>query len=69
MVKPKITIVIGTRPEAIKLAPLYLLIKNDLFFKPRLILTGQHLELVDNVLKTFSLEPDKNFKVMKKNQM
>ena len=54
-----ILIIIGTRPEAIKLAPIILYMGKSLFFKPIICITGQHkLDLVMPVLNMFSIKPD-----------
>ena len=45
-----VTVIIGTRPEAIKLAPVIKAFQSNNFFKVRVVLTGQHKELVDEVL-------------------
>ncbi len=65
---PNITLVIGTRPEAIKLAPLILSIKESKLLKCRVLLTGQHLEMVSQVMKLFNIEADHNLNIMKENQ-
>ena len=64
----KIAIVVGTRPEVIKLAPLYLELKKSKRFKPVLINTGQHKEMVDAMFQWFGIREDFNLKLMKKNQ-
>ncbi|MCA9444805.1 MAG: UDP-N-acetylglucosamine 2-epimerase (non-hydrolyzing) [Candidatus Omnitrophica bacterium] len=67
--RKKIGFVFGTRPEAIKLAPLYLAFKeHPARFDPRLWITGQHREMLDQVMTTFSLSADRDFKLMKENQ-
>ncbi len=60
----RISVIIGTRPEAIKFGPLILafLKKNDIDL--RIILTGQHYELVDQVNELFGIVPNKNLKIM-----
>ena len=58
------TIIIGTRPEAIKLAPLISLFKNNKNFKTRVVLTGQHRELVKQVMDLFDLKEDINLNLM-----
>jgi UDP-N-acetylglucosamine 2-epimerase (non-hydrolysing) len=55
-----IAIIAGTRPEIIKLAPLYLKLRAETSFKINLIMTGQHKELVQPVLEIFKLVPEKN---------
>ena len=57
--KKLITIVLGTRPEAIKLAPLIKTFKKCEKFKTRVVITGQHKEMVDQVLKIFDIKPQK----------
>lgn len=65
----KIAIVFGTRPEAIKLAPLYLQLKKESErFQPLLWVTGQHRQMLDQVLDTFGLEPDRDFNLMQPGQ-
>lgn len=65
----KIAIVFGTRPEAIKLAPLYLQLKKEpAYFEPLLWVTGQHRQMLDQVMATFHLVPDRDFNLMKPGQ-
>jgi UDP-N-acetylglucosamine 2-epimerase (non-hydrolysing) len=65
----KIMVVFGTRPEAIKMAPICHLIKDDKkFFKSVICLTGQHREMLDQVMKTFNLTADIDLNIMKKKQ-
>lgn len=64
----KIAIVVGTRPEVIKLAPLYLEIKKSKIFKPILINTGQHREMTVQMFKWFGIKDDINLDLMEKNQ-
>ena len=60
-------IVIGTRPEAIKMAPICLeMRKRKIKFK--ILLTGQHKEMAESVLPYFNLKHHINLNVMKKNQ-
>jgi len=64
-----ILIVFGTRPEAIKLAPVILeLKKHPKKFKVRVIVTAQHREMLDQVLKIFNIKPDIDLNLMEKNQ-
>ena len=64
----KILIVIGTRPEAIKMAALISHFKKDKFFKVKLCITGQHKEMLNQVLDNFDIKPDFNLRLMKNNQ-
>lgn len=63
-----ITLVLGTRPEAIKLAPLIIKLKKNKKLKTRVIFTGQHIEMVSQVMQIFGLNCDKNLNLMKENQ-
>ena len=63
-----VSVVIGTRPEAIKLAPVVLALKKSVHFQVRVILTGQHKEMVEQVMNLFNLKEDINLKLMKQNQ-
>lgn len=60
----KIWLVIGTRPEAIKLAPVALALRHCPWAETRLILTGQHQDLVRPMLDLFGLKPDDDLAVM-----
>lgn len=60
--------VFGTRPEAIKMAPLALELAKDDRFESRVCVTGQHREMLDQVLKLFDLIPDYDLDIMKEKQ-
>ncbi|MGB9911203.1 MAG: non-hydrolyzing UDP-N-acetylglucosamine 2-epimerase [Microgenomates group bacterium] len=65
----KIFFVFGTRPEAIKLAPvIFEFKKHSKIFSVKIISTGQHKEMLDDVLEAFEITPDINLKVMTPNQ-
>lgn len=65
----KIFIVFGTRPEAIKMAPLYLEFKNSQEdYEVKLCVTGQHREMLDQVLELFEIKPDFDLDIMKASQ-
>lgn len=65
----KVMLVFGTRPEAIKMAPLYhALRQNGDLFETRLCVTAQHREMLDQVLKVFDLTPDIDLNLMKQGQ-
>lgn len=67
--RQKVALVFGTRPEAIKLAPLYLrLAQEPEAFEPLIWVTGQHRQMLDQVLATFQLEPHRDFNLMKQGQ-
>ena len=61
-------IVFGTRPEAIKMAPLVLAFKKDRSFNTKICVTAQHREMLDQVLDFFNINPDYDLNVMKPNQ-
>jgi UDP-N-acetylglucosamine 2-epimerase (non-hydrolysing) len=60
--------VFGTRPEAIKMAPVVRALNQDVAFKSLVCVTGQHREMLDQVLKTFSISADYDLAVMKPGQ-
>lgn len=65
----KLLIVFGTRPEAIKMAPLVLLLKNcPEEFNTVVCVTGQHREMLDQVLHIFNIKPDYDLNIMKDGQ-
>lgn len=68
MRKEKVAIVLGTRPEAIKLIPLYKEFLKCNEYYPRLISTGQHKEMLKEVFDIFEVEPDIELDVMQDNQ-
>lgn len=64
-----ILLVFGTRPEAIKMAPLvHELKKHPECFVTKVCVTGQHREMLDQVLKLFEIIPDYDLNIMKPNQ-
>ena len=64
----KIMVVFGTRPEAIKMCPLVKELKNDKNIELRVCITGQHKEMLAQVLDTFHVSPDYDLAIMKENQ-
>jgi UDP-N-acetylglucosamine 2-epimerase (non-hydrolysing) len=67
--KPKIMLVFGTRPEAIKMAPLYLALKAmPEVFETCLCVTAQHRQMLDQVLHTFGITPDIDLNLMQPGQ-
>ena len=63
-----IMIVIGTRPEAIKLAPVVQAIKASSWANPCVVLTGQHSDLIDPLIESFGLEVHHHLRVMQPQQ-
>lgn len=68
MKKRKISIVVGTRPEAIKMAPVALALQKDPFFSLSILATGQHTDMLLAPLAFFGLKPDFNLSIMKEGQ-
>ena len=68
MNKVKVMTVFGTRPEAIKMAPLVLKLKKDDRFEEVTVVSAQHREMLDQVLDIFKIKPDYDFNIMHKNQ-
>ena len=69
MKKIKVMVVFGTRPEAIKMAPLVLeLQKQSETFETITVVTAQHRQMLDQVLETFRIQPDYDLDIMGKNQ-
>jgi UDP-N-acetylglucosamine 2-epimerase (non-hydrolysing) len=60
----KILVVFGTRPEAIKMAPLVLALAADRRFIAKVCVTGQHREMLDQVLELFGIVPDFDLNIM-----
>ena len=61
-------ILFGTRPEAIKMAPLVQAFQHDEAFETRVCVTAQHREMLDQVLSFFKITPDYDLDLMKPNQ-
>ncbi len=64
----KILTVFGTRPEAIKMAMVVRQLKQDPYFEHQLCVTGQHRQMLDQVLEIFGLTPDFDLNVMQAGQ-
>lgn len=65
----KILVVFGTRPEAIKMAPLVNELKNNSeYFETKVCVTAQHREMLDQVMDIFDITPDFDLDIMKSNQ-
>jgi UDP-N-acetylglucosamine 2-epimerase (non-hydrolysing) len=68
MYMKKVAVVFGTRPEAIKLAPVIIALKDEKEFVCSVYVTAQHRELLDQVLTVFKIIPDIDFNLMRRNQ-
>jgi UDP-N-acetylglucosamine 2-epimerase (non-hydrolysing) len=66
--KRKIAVVFGTRPEAIKLAPVITALKADGRFDCQVCVTAQHRDMLDQVLRVFRIAPDYDLNLMQPNQ-
>ncbi|MCD8916187.1 UDP-N-acetylglucosamine 2-epimerase (non-hydrolyzing) [Staphylococcus simulans] len=64
----KIMTIFGTRPEAIKMAPLVNQLKKEEELVPIVVVTAQHREMLDSVLDTFNIQPDYDLNIMKSGQ-
>jgi UDP-N-acetylglucosamine 2-epimerase (non-hydrolysing) len=68
MTKKRILTVFGTRPEAIKMAPLVHALSTDERFEAKVCVTAQHREMLDQVLELFEIMPDYDLDLMKTGQ-
>lgn len=66
--KHKVMVVFGTRPEAIKMAPVVMQLKQSELLEPVVCVTAQHREMLDQVLQLFAIEPDYDLDIMSKGQ-
>jgi UDP-N-acetylglucosamine 2-epimerase (non-hydrolysing) len=64
----RILSIFGTRPEAIKMAPVIARLTRDSRFESRVCLTGQHAEMLQQVVDLFGIEPDIDLKIMRAGQ-
>jgi len=64
----KVLAVFGTRPEAIKMAPLVLALRDDAGIESRVVVTAQHREMLDQVLRLFQIKPDYDLDIMQAGQ-
>ncbi|NEP15490.1 MAG: UDP-N-acetylglucosamine 2-epimerase (non-hydrolyzing) [Leptolyngbya sp. SIO4C1] len=64
----RVCITLGTRPEAIKMAPVIQQFRQASGFETQVVLTGQHREMVDQVMQLFELQADRDLKIMQPKQ-
>lgn len=64
----KVLFIFGTRPEAIKMAPLVNLLKQDERFTVKVCVTAQHREMLDQVLAIFDIQPEYDLNIMRPGQ-
>lgn len=63
-VKPRVMVIYGTRPEAIKVAPVIKALEVDRFLTPIVVVTAQHREMLDQVNEVFDITPDVDLNLM-----
>ncbi|MCO1338388.1 UDP-N-acetylglucosamine 2-epimerase [Kocuria polaris] len=66
--RPVIMPIYGTRPEAIKMAPIVKALEASDLFDSKVVVTGQHREMLDQVNEIFEIEPDMDLNIMRPNQ-
>jgi UDP-N-acetylglucosamine 2-epimerase (non-hydrolysing) len=64
----RIVCVVGTRPEAIKMAPVIEALRREAWARPYVLLTAQHRQMLDQVMHLFGIEADDDLDVMRPNQ-
>ncbi|ACA60633.1 UDP-N-acetylglucosamine 2-epimerase [Candidatus Desulforudis audaxviator MP104C] len=64
----KVLVVFGTRPEAIKMAPVVKELERSPWFEPRVVVTAQHREMLDQVLDLFGIVPAHDLDIMRPGQ-
>ncbi|HEY9297603.1 MAG TPA: UDP-N-acetylglucosamine 2-epimerase (non-hydrolyzing) [Phormidium sp.] len=64
----KVCIILGTRPEAIKLAPVIQQFKRSPSFETQVVLTGQHREMVEQVMRLFKINANRDLAIMQHQQ-
>jgi UDP-N-acetylglucosamine 2-epimerase (non-hydrolysing) len=64
----RIDVILGTRPEAVKLLPVISAVRADGRFASRLIVTGQHRQMLDETLRPFGITPDVDLDIMRPGQ-
>lgn len=64
----KVMTIFGTRPEAIKMAPIVLQLQKQADFLPVTVVTAQHREMLDQVLEIFQIQPNYDLNIMRPNQ-
>lgn len=68
MKRPKLMVVFGTRPEAIKMAPVVSVLREDPRFETIVAVTAQHRQMLDQVLELFQITPDEDLDLMQPGQ-
>ena len=68
IMKKTVAVIVGTRPEVIKMAPVYMALAASARLQPCLISTGQHREMLDQAFRVFGLKPDIDLGLMQPGQ-
>ena len=68
MSKPRVVLVVGTRPDAIKTLPVVIALQTEQSLETILVSTGQHREMLQQVFDTFGVQPDRDLGLMKHGQ-
>lgn len=63
-----VMVVFGTRPEAVKMAPVVARLRESAEFRPIVVVTAQHREMLDQVLRLFDITPDRDLDIMRAEQ-
>lgn len=66
--RPAVCLVAGTRPEVIKLAPVYFALRESKMLRPLWLSTGQHRHMLDQAMQAFEIEADRDLGLMQDNQ-
>ena len=66
--KLRVLSIFGTRPEAVKMAPVVQVLKKHPAIEPFVCVTAQHRQMLDQVLEAFNIKPDIDLNLMKPNQ-
>jgi len=68
MSRQPVAVIVGTRPEAIKMAPVIRELSRSKLLRPITVLTSQHRELVGQVFRSFGIKSDHDLRVMRRSQ-
>jgi len=68
MSKKTVVCVVGTRPEAIKMAPVVMALRSSKYFDTKVLATGQHSSMLDKALANFDIRADHNLSIMREQQ-
>jgi len=66
--RPLVMLAFGTRPEAIKMAPIVTALHESGRYQPYVLVTAQHREMLDQVLSLFDIVPDRDLNLMESGQ-